>query len=106
MKKTLEELGIEKYTKFVGHTRGEKLVRLYMESDIFVFPSYCREGFPYVILEAMAAGLPIITCPEGAIPEIIEDGINRFLVSPKRPHIIAEKIIQLLENKNLAKEMK
>lgn len=106
MKKILEELGIKKYTKFVGHTRAEKLVRLYMGSDIFVFPSYCKEGFPYVILEAMAAGLPIITCPEGAIPEIIEDGINGFLVPPKRPDIIAERTVTLATDRNLRVYMK
>jgi len=106
MKKMLEELGIKKYAKFVGHIRGEELVRLYMGSDVFVFPTYYKEGFPFVILEAMAAGLPIITCPEGAIPEIIEDGTNGFLVPPKRPDIIAERTVTLATDRNLRVYMK
>jgi glycosyltransferase involved in cell wall biosynthesis len=75
---------------------------VFCESDIFVFPSYFREEcFPLVILEAMQAGLAIITSSIGAIPEIIEDGINGILVEPKDYLQLAEKIELLMNNEKL-----
>ena len=58
-----------------------------------------------VILEAMAAGLPVITTNRGSIKEMIIDGQNGFIVSPSSPHQIAEKIALLIENKNLRGKM-
>lgn len=71
--------------------------------DIFVLPSL-KEGFPWVILEAMAAELPIVATKTGALPEIIEDGINGLLIEPKDSQALAEAIKKILENKKLAQE--
>jgi glycosyltransferase involved in cell wall biosynthesis len=72
--------------------------------DIFVLPSV-KEGFPWIILEAMAAELPIIATKVGALPEIIEDKKSGFLKEPKNPRIIAEKILWLLKNPEQARNM-
>ncbi len=72
--------------------------------DIFVLPSL-KEGFPWIILEAMAAELPIIAAKAGALPEIIEDKKNGLLIESKNPQMIAEKIIWLLKNSGSAKNM-
>ena len=74
--------------------------------DIFVLPSV-KEGFPYVILEAMAAEVPIIASKVGGIPEMLSIG-NEFtgiLVPPKNSQILAEKIIYLLNHSHKAKKM-
>ena len=74
--------------------------------DIFVLPSV-KEGFPYVILEAMAAEIPIIATKVGGIPEMLSIG-NEFtgiLVPPKNSQILAEKIIYLLNHSHKAKKM-
>ena len=71
--------------------------------DIFVLPSV-KEGFPWVVIEAMAAKLPIIATEVGAVPEIIEDGKNGFMVEPARPEKIAEKIQDLLNDDRLRQE--
>jgi glycosyltransferase involved in cell wall biosynthesis len=63
----------------VGPLPHSDVIDLYKRSDVFVLPSH-REGFPNVILEAMAAGLPVISTPVGAIPEIVRDGVDGFLV--------------------------
>lgn len=71
--------------------------------DIYTLPSV-KEGFPFAILEAMQAGLPIIATSVGGIPEMIINGTNGLLVPPADPQALAEAIIKLLENKELAKK--
>lgn len=75
-------------------------------SDIFVFPTYYpAEGHPWVIIEAMAAGIPIITSDQGAITESVKDGINGFIINKKNPKQIAEKIKFLIRNPRLRYKM-
>jgi len=75
------------------------------DSDIFVFPPSAPEGHPWVIVEAMAAGLPVISTDQGAISESVLDGENGFIVDPDSPEQIAEKIALLVKNEKLRKEM-
>ena len=63
----------------LGQTPREALLREMSEADVFVFPSLF-EGFALVILEAMAAGLPVITTPNTAGPDLIEDGKEGLIV--------------------------
>ena len=69
--------------------------------DMFVLPSV-KEGLPYTILEAMQAALPIIATKVGGIPELIEDEKNGLLINSADPDLLAKKIIEFIENKNLA----
>ena len=70
----------------------------------FVSPSL-KEGFPWTIIEAMAAEVPVIATRVGAIPEIIEDGKTGFLVDVRNPQQIAKLIISLSEDKNLSEKI-
>jgi len=72
--------------------------------DVFVLPSI-KEGFPYVLLEAMAAGLPIISSLVGGTPEIIKNGEDGFLILSKNPKILAERIADILDNPELAEKL-
>jgi len=65
--------------------------------DVFVLPSL-KEGFPWVIIEAMAAQSAIIATKVGAIPEIIENKLDGLLIEPKNSQKLAEKIAFLLKN--------
>ena len=71
--------------------------------DIFVLPSI-KEGLPYTILEAMAAGLPIIASYIGGIPEMIDTGKNGFLVLPRNSEMLADRIETLLKDPTLAQQ--
>ncbi|TSC90613.1 MAG: group 1 glycosyl transferase [Parcubacteria group bacterium Gr01-1014_2] len=71
--------------------------------DIFVLPSV-KEGFPWSVLDAMAAKLPVVTTDVGALPEIIENNKNGILVEPKNPQQLAEAIRYLLENERVRQE--
>lgn len=103
----IRENDLEKKIKFLGVVAGEKKVKLFKNSDLFVLPTYyfLGEGQPVVILEAMAAKLPVITTDKGSIKEMITHGQNGFIISPSSPHQIAEKIAILIENKNLREKM-
>lgn len=68
---------IEFFSKTIS--RDELFIKIYGTSDIFVLPTYV-DSFGYVLLEAMAAGLPLVSTDIFAIPEIIEDGKNGFLI--------------------------
>lgn len=89
-----------------GTLCGNEKFQLYSTSDIFVFPTYYPpEGHPWVIVEAMASGLPVISTDQGAITESVIDGVNGFIVSKKVPKQIAEKTIYLLDHPNIRREM-
>ncbi len=72
--------------------------------DVFVLPS-AKEGLPYTILEAMAAGLPIVSTDRGAITESVIDGQNGFIVGVRRPEQLAERIGTLIDDPALRMKM-
>lgn len=101
----IDKLNLISYVELPGFVTGERKYNVFKNSDIFVFPTSHGEGFPTVIAEAMAAGLPIIATPVGAIPEIIEHEVNGILISKPDPKEIAKAIIYLIENPDLRKKM-
>ena len=72
--------------------------------DVFVLPSL-KEGFPWALLEAMTAGVPIVATKVGAVPEIIEDNKSGSLVEPKDSENLAKKIQDILSNPELANQL-
>ena len=74
-------------------------------ADVFAFPTELREGIPRVLLEAAAAGLPIVTTRMPGCTDVIRDGWNGFLVPPRSPHQLAEKILNLLDARPNAEAM-
>lgn len=71
----------------------------------FVLPTYYREGIPRTILEAMACGRPVVTTDWIGTREAVNDGVNGFLVPIRECNMLADKIIELIENPRIAKEM-
>lgn len=68
-------------TNFVGYLGGQELASAFASSDAFVFPSR-TETLGLVLLEAMAAGCPVVAARSGGIPDIVEDGVNGYLFDP------------------------
>lgn len=91
---------INNHIFLAGELTKIEMINMYKKSDIFILPSY-REGMPISLLEAMAAGLPIISTSVGGIPEFIVEGENGFLITPGDYVSLADKIIKLIENKEL-----
>jgi L-malate glycosyltransferase len=102
LEKLAERLSIRDKVIFTGF-RNDAL-RLMASFDIFVLPSVW-EGFGIVLLEAMASGKPVIGTAVGGIPEVIEEGVNGYLVEPRNPQQIAAKIMHLLKNEALRNQM-
>jgi glycosyltransferase involved in cell wall biosynthesis len=102
-----EELEIKENIEFTGYVDMNKKIKLFKDANIFAFPSYYGEGFPTVILEAMAAGLPVITTSNAGLIGAIEDGREGFLLKtmPSEPEEIAEKIIELIKNPDLLRKI-
>jgi glycosyltransferase involved in cell wall biosynthesis len=84
---------------FLGH-RPDVAACLHA-NDIFVLPSR-SEAFPNAVLEAMAAGLPIVASAVGGIPELVDDERTGLLVAPDDPHALADRICRLMTDTALA----
>ena len=82
----------------------EDKVPLYNSCDIFLLPSY-DEGLPYSMIEAMAAGLPIIASNVGGIPEVVKNYENGFLIKPGDIKEMVSKINYLIENEDVRLKM-
>jgi len=103
-KKICKEKGINDHVEFLGWIDGQNKIDVICSADVFVLPSYF-EALPNAIIEAMAAGLPIISTNVGGIPDIIQDGVNGFLVQPGDIQAIADRILKLLADKALREKI-
>jgi glycosyltransferase involved in cell wall biosynthesis len=97
----VREQGLESKIRFMGVRHGEEKIRVLSEADVLVFPTwYPMEGQPLVLLESMAAGVPIITTRHAIIEETLgKDGA--LYVRPKDPADVADKLIALLQSPGL-----
>ena len=106
LKSYISRNGLEDFICMPGPVHGNQKASLMASSDIFVFPTYYEyEVFGTVNIEAMSWGLPVISSNEAGIPDIVLDGVTGFLVNPKDPEEIADKILTLVEHPDLRKAM-
>ena len=100
LEKLADKLNLAEHITFIGRVANQRVPEYLVASDLFVLPSL-SEGFPNVILEAMAAGLPIVTTNVSGLSEIVKDGENGFVVETRNPQQLAEKISLLLSDTEL-----
>jgi glycosyltransferase involved in cell wall biosynthesis len=91
------------HIELLGVLSGERKCQAYVDADIFVLPSY-SEAFPTVVLEAMAAGLPVVATPVGALPEVFDDN-NILYVEPGNVEQLAAAVRRLLADAELRRRM-
>ena len=82
---------------FHGPVYEADKLALLAQADVFVFTPREPEGHPWVIVEALAAGLPIVSTDQGAIADSVHDGINGFIVPPSDPEAIADRLERLTQ---------
>ncbi|MEO0091426.1 MAG: glycosyltransferase family 4 protein [candidate division WOR-3 bacterium] len=90
---------------FAGLIPEEEKPHYYASCDVFCAPSIGYESFGIVLLEAMACGKPVVASDIPGYRTIINDGQEGFLTQPKCPEAIADRIIKILKNPELAKKM-
>jgi glycosyltransferase involved in cell wall biosynthesis len=88
---------------FVG--RQEDVVPWMHAFDLFALPSTGHEGVPQALMQAMACGLPVITTPVGAIPEIVVHNETGILVRSEDPTALADAIVQILNDPALREQL-
>jgi glycosyltransferase involved in cell wall biosynthesis len=97
----VDELGLRPHVDLAGpRTLGPSDFAAF---DVFVHPPLAPDPFPAVVLEAAAAGCPIVATAVGGIPEIVEDGTSARLVPPGRPDALAEAVLDLLRDPSRAR---
>lgn len=100
----VKKLSLEDRVIFLGEVSNPKIPETLAAADCFVLPSL-KEGFGIAILEAMAAGLPVIATNVGGIPDIIKQAIDGILVPPKNPSAIAEAMIKIYTQPDFAQNL-
>jgi len=68
------------HVTWIGELHPKEVIVLYQKAKAFLFPTLWEEPFGLVLIEAMSCGTPVIAYPNGAVPEIVEDGKNGYLV--------------------------
>lgn len=91
--------------KFVGRISQEDVARYYRTCDVFCAPSTGFESFGIVLLEAMAAGKPIVATDIAGYRSVLEDGQEGLVVSPKDERALADAILRLLRDPGLRARM-
>lgn len=89
---------------WLGTVPHTTLLEHMTQAHVFVFPSIV-EGFGMVITEAMASGLPVITTPHTAGPDVLDEGEDGFIVPIRSPDHVAQAISQLADNEELRRSM-
>jgi colanic acid/amylovoran biosynthesis glycosyltransferase len=103
-------LGVRQRITFHGATSHAQVIEAMQRTAVFCLPSVTAhdgdaEGLPNALLEAEAAGKPVVGSVHGGIPEAIRDGQNGFLVAERDVEALAERLWQLLEDRELRRHM-
>lgn len=88
------------FVSVLGPKYGKEKLQELLESDVFVFPTE-NDCFPLSLLEAMQMRLPIISTSNGAIPDIVEDGVNGYIVQEGNAKQVSEAMIAYINDKSL-----
>lgn len=98
-------MGLHGRVRFLGYITGREKAKVLNEAGILVFPTYYGEGCPIILLEAMGAGMGIVTSMDGGIPDILESGRDASLLEDVAPRHIAAAVDELLSNPHLLDNM-
>lgn len=96
-------VGVAEQVDFIGFVDDQKRNRILNEAAVTVFPSL-YEPFGIVALEAMAAGVPVVVSDTGGLHDVIEHGVDGYRTPPGDTYMLANYIVELINNPELAKQ--
>ncbi len=102
LKTLVRQLDLENRVIFTG--LRDDVAEILRQLDVFLLSS-TTEGLSIATIEAMGLGKPVVVTDSGGPREIVEDAVTGFLVPPANPHALAEKVVRLLEDKDLARNL-
>jgi hypothetical protein len=102
-KELARNLGLENKVRFHGKVKPDDVLKLLQEADLFCYPTV-SEGFPKVVLEALACGLPVLTTPVSVLPNLINQGGGRLL-NQTSAAAVAEAVLEICENPEMYHQM-
>lgn len=97
-----EHDGLGESVELAGYVRGEAKRALFLQHHVYCFPSEYWEGMPNSVLEAMALGMPIVTCPVGGLADFFEDGRMGHLVPSRDASFVADRLERLARDRETA----
>jgi glycosyltransferase involved in cell wall biosynthesis len=103
---TIRKNRLESCVRFTGPKGAPEKYDLYRAADVFVLPTfYPNEGHPYTILEAMCAGLPVVSTNVGCIPETVLDGETGYIIPKHDITVLSLRLITLFQDSDLRSRM-
>lgn len=105
LRQRIQERGLSDCIVLVGPVSGAAKIDFLRKADVFVFPTYHREGLPYCVLESLAAGTPLVTTRVAGIPDAVIDGMHGRLIESRDPMQIADAVRTLAVSSAGLKQM-
>jgi glycosyltransferase involved in cell wall biosynthesis len=110
IRRRIAELGLDGRLRLEGQLSQAELYEQYRRAFALCLPCRVmedgdRDGIPNVLVEAMACGTPVVTTPISGIPEVVRDGVNGLLVAPDDPLALADAILRLWRDPELARSL-
>jgi glycosyltransferase involved in cell wall biosynthesis len=96
--------GLQPRIDHLGPVSLEERLNFFKRADLFVLPTYA-EGTPISMLEAMAAGLPVVSTPVGGIPDVVEDGVEGYIVKAGDVEALADRLARLIKDPEQCRRM-
>jgi len=100
------QLSLEEQVIFTGPVENHETASYYNAADLFLFPTLTIEGLPFVLLEAMACGKPVIASDRGGNREVVRNGQNGILIPPGSSQRIADEIEAIAADREMADRLR
>lgn len=105
LRKEIENTGLGSRVRLLGSVPNRKIMELYAAADVFMMPSE-EEGFPRVLLETMAMGIPFVATDVGGVKEICTDLQKRFIVPAGDSPLFSSRVVELLNSESFQNQLK
>lgn len=104
IEKEITKMKLENNVLLKGTVPNKDVVKYFVTSDVFIMPSR-EEGFPRVLIEATAMGVPFVTTDVGGIPDILTENQKEYMIPSGNWSLFADKVVELLENGGRRRKM-